>query len=33
MATSESVGIFGSVSLVVESVDSLLPENPPQEPL
>ena len=32
MATNESVGIFHSVSLAVKYVDSLLPENPLQEP-
>ncbi|KAF7470134.1 Hypothetical predicted protein [Marmota monax] len=32
MATNESVGIFSSASLAVEYVDSLLPENPLQEP-
>ncbi|XP_030881820.1 methylsterol monooxygenase 1 [Leptonychotes weddellii] len=32
MATNESIGIFSSASLAVEYVDSLLPENPLQEP-
>lgn len=32
MATNESVSIFSSASLAVEYVDSLLPENPLQEP-
>ncbi|KAB1282553.1 Methylsterol monooxygenase 1 [Camelus dromedarius] len=32
MATNESVNIFSSASLAVEYVDSLLPENPLQEP-
>ncbi|XP_006896718.1 PREDICTED: methylsterol monooxygenase 1 [Elephantulus edwardii] len=32
MATNESVGIFSSAFLAVEYVDSLLPENPLQEP-
>lgn len=32
MATNESISIFSSASLAVEYVDSLLPENPLQEP-
>lgn len=32
MATNESAGIFSSASLAVEYIDSLLPENPLQEP-
>lgn len=32
MATNESISVFSSASLAVEYVDSLLPENPLQEP-
>ena len=32
MATNESISVFSSASLAVEYVDSLLPDNPLQEP-
>lgn len=32
MAMNKSVGLFSSASLAVDYVDSLLPENPLQEP-